>query len=59
MSININEQNLPDRLLQAINEAAEREVEILRAEGYPVWTWRDGKVVDATKEITESMKNVE
>ena len=51
MSININESNLPDRLLQGINEAAEREITQLQAEGYPVWTWKDGKVVDVTEEI--------
>ena len=59
MTIEINKNDIQDRLLQGINEAAEREVEILRAEGYPIWTWRDDKVVDATEEITESMKNVE
>jgi len=33
-------------------EAIQMEVEHLRWEGYPIWTWRDGEVADA-RELEE------
>ena len=48
ITIEINKNDIQDLIIQGTKEAIDFEVRQLRAEGYPVWVWKDENVVDAT-----------
>lgn len=38
-----------EQIRQGASEAIRREVEWLKRHNFPVWIWKNGRVVDATK----------
>ena len=51
MTTEIKAENYQDLIIKGTQEAIDRELKRLCDEGWPVFVWRDGKVVDVSREL--------